>query len=286
MLGPEILVRTLSKDPDPCAPGRRRRRDRHALVAGWTLLFDLLRDDAGLSLAAAEGRLGIQVDVELYRPVATRFDFALTAVPAWCHGAARGPAFHEWADRLGVVLDDRDQAALRGVEAVPSDPLGARSARVLLVQVLCCVEAAHWQLPRVHGALLSAGVVAGRQPRGPVSAGYVVVGVVDDRADHEMSRSASAADAIFDAQAVVRGLAEGLPAAAEPRAGHDATAVTVVGVSPDRATFRLCDDRRALPDIEAPVHYERALRRLRSAFARRFPIDADVWAAVTPPAAR
>lgn len=132
MLGPEILVRTISV-PVPMGKSGAKwqyhsRSDRHSKVACWGILFDLMRHSPLLVKQLAEGRVAFGINHEMKDFRLNRkkdLDLVLCSPRAGEPSAKKPLTFRGMVEKYQIQLSAADQRALDALPDITAAPVGA-----------------------------------------------------------------------------------------------------------------------------------------------------------------
>lgn len=265
MIGPEILVRTLSI-PTRRGKGERvwqyhPRSDAHSKIACWTLLLDCLLECDALYEDAVQGRIGFAINHRMVGPINKTLDLVLTRVPRSRTEQAGRRSFAEVGAGYGIELTAEEQAKLAQFHCVFEETKADFSEVVLAVEAKACMTDHHGALPRLHAEILATGYLACRAaPQCAVISCTLVNAAssfVSGTGKTKSMRQPDSARAVLD---MLR-LAVPLRRDARDLFGYDAVGALVVECRNDGSPVTLSREPAA-PGATDVIHYERMIRQI------------------------
>jgi hypothetical protein len=284
MLGPGILVRTISKPKDPDKKFGNRwqynpRSDRHSKAACWSILFDLLCHSARLRDQAAQGKIVFGINHEM-RDFQTgrKKDLDLVVCTPGTRPEGWEPkagTFRKLAKRYSMDLTDEDVGQLAALPEVREDVVG--EVHIALEAKACMTE--HLKaLPRLYDELSSSHLtIHGNSPYA-IAAGFVMVNVSDRFISPDRNKWALA-DHVADVSShdqprvtkrVVEKVTEIQRRSSTAEVGFDAIGLVLVACVNDGSAVKIVADSPA-PQPGHLLHYDAMIRRIAKLYESRFP---------------
>lgn len=283
MFGQQIIARSIEAARITDQHGNiwqyHSRSDRHSKIACWVVLFDVLQRCALLRRHAQEGKVAFGINhqmIDFGTDKRKNLDLVI------CQPQESDPdeAFGRWrtfanlADAYGVLLDDRERAALAALPRFEHRPVG---------DVLVAVEAkaamtAHVRAaPRLFDELTSAYTCINGSSQHAVAVGLVMINgseefVSPDRnkEDYDSAhpaitteRQPNGAQVIFDRVKSLRVRTHTV------ERGFDAVGIYPLAMRNDGGAVTL-PDIPGLPLRGENWHYETMIRRIASLYDGRF----------------
>lgn len=292
MLGPEILVRTLSKPTSGTGSSKfaygnewqyHSRSDRHSKIACWTLVFDLLRHCSLLREHASTGKIGLGINHEMHdfrNKKKKNLDLVIcTRAPVETIGGSRTGArratdFAALAQAYGIALTPPEADELAAL------PVLARSgvSSVLVATEAKATMTAHQKAgPRLHDELTSSHQTIHGDNGEAIAAGIVLVNASDTfiSPDKNEWRLGSVPTRVSihknnAATLVLEGLAKLQCRSKVDDDGFDAVGVVVIACRNDGSAIRLVTESPPAPAPASDFDYSRFVRRLAQLYATRF----------------
>jgi hypothetical protein len=272
MLGPELLVRTLSVPTLRGASSTKwqyhPRSDVHSKIACWTLLLDCFLECDALHDDARSGRIGFKINYTMVGPINKTLDLVLTRVPRNRQDASTRRSFLDVGASLGVALTSSEEAQLAGLDAVREEIKADISEVAMAVEAKACMTDHVGAMPRLHAEILATGYLAKRAAPECTVISYTLVNSSTtfksgSRAGKKMRQPESA-------EAVLRMLDSAVPLCRDHHGllGFDAVGALAIECPNDGSPVELSKGRAATrPD--SPIHYERMIRQICAAYRKR-----------------
>jgi hypothetical protein len=280
MLGPGILVRTLSK---PAKIGSTRewqyhsRSDRHSKVACWGIVFDLLRECRVVADDARQGQLAFGINHEMSDFKVDRrknLDLVLCTPRGDAKPSDRRRSLRELASLWQIVLTAEEQRLLDATPDIIEASVG--SVRVAL-EAKAAMTAHSKARPRLYDELNSSHQTIHGNADAAVAVGFVMINLAErfvspDRNKH-LSPGAPAVVSVHkqpkDAVGVIDKVMRIPRRSGGGEAGFDGLAIVVVDCANDGTPVRLVSEPPALPSSDI-CHYEQMIHRVCQAYTARF----------------
>ncbi len=271
MLGPEILVRTLSV---PTQRGKSRRAwqyhprsDVHSKVACWTLLLDCLLGCDALYEDAREGRIGFAINYEMVGPINKTLDVVLLRVPRNRTAGMKRRTFLEVGLHYGIVLTADELKQLADLELVFEDTNEDVSEVAVAVEAKACMTKHSGALPRLHAEILATGYLAKRAAPQCTVVSYTLVNaastLLTESKTEKMRQPESAA-------VVLKMLDQAVPLCRDHHGllGYDAVGALSIECRNDGSPVVVATGPGS-PLKNSQIHYERMLRQICAAYRSR-----------------
>jgi hypothetical protein len=282
MLGPKILVRSLSKPTLTDGVGNTwqylSRSDRHSKVACWGILLDLMIESALLREHVEKGLVAFGVNhemtnVALHRAKSLDFVVCSPLVGAEERGVNKN-GFVELVDRYQIELTEAEAKTLRALPRIVQARGG--DVRVALEAKACMTEHSK-ALPRLFAELTSSHRSVHGSNALAVVAGYVVVNHATTFASPDRNRRSVTSHELVvtkntQPRAAEKVFAEISKVGRRTRVdeeGFDAFGFTSIDCKNDGSEVTLVKERPAVAEGDA-THYGAMIRRLAEAYALRF----------------
>ncbi|MGE0714629.1 MAG: hypothetical protein AB7P02_04225 [Alphaproteobacteria bacterium] len=278
MLGPDILVRTLSQPTREDRWGRRwqyhSRSDHHSKVACWGIVFDLLRASSLLRRQVTSGIVSFGINHEMRDFVHDRkknLDLVL-CTPSRAGEASRVSDLATMAEDWRIPLSANERDVLAHLPKLPRMPVGSV---LMALEAKACMTAHQRALPRLYDELNSSHLTVHGAADQAIAAGFAMVNVASRYLSPDLNKG-PVGDQIWSEHRQPRdaGLAvdkiKQLPKRARTGdVGYDALAIMVVDCRNDGSPVRsIADDPAPRPgDIH---HYASMVERLANLWATRF----------------
>jgi hypothetical protein len=262
MLGPAILVRTLTKATRADRQGQRwqyhSRSDHHSKVACWGMMLDLLQACPLVRRHVAAGSVGFGINHEMRDFVRDRkknLDLVLCtpAEPPGPDGPDLLSMGREWALELGGE-------ASRALDEVPRLPRVPVGSVLLALEAKACMTAHQRALPRLYDELNSSHQTVHAATDQAIAAGFVMVNAAPNWSRHDQPRAAGL---------VVEKVRQLPRRARVGDVGYDALAITVISCGNDGGQVTLADAPPA-PQPGDIHHYASMIDRVAHIYATRF----------------
>lgn len=275
MRGPEIIARTMSV---ATARGSKRggsawqyhsRSDHHSKLACWALMFDLLQECDVLRKAAADGRIAFAVNHAMVGPINKTLDMVVTLADAQRAGAPT-ESFAGMADQFGIRLSEDDRLALQQLPSILMVRKDDASEVVIALEAKACMTEHVKSIPRLHARILAASFVANSVAPGCLTALFMLVNASDIFCMPGASGKMVQHKQPDDAARVIEMLSHAVPLMSERGGyGYDAIGATVIVCRNDSSPVRVIASE-SFANIKSPVHYDRMVYSIGSAFRRRY----------------
>jgi hypothetical protein len=292
MLGPDILVRTLSKSTTGTGSSKfahgnswqyHSRSDRHSKIACWALVFDLMRHCALLRDHAREGRVGVGINHEMHdfrNKKKKNLDLVICLrAPSSALGGSKGRArgatdFASLAPLYGIEFTRTERTDL---DALPTLAISGVSSVLVATEAKAAMTAHQKARPRLHDELTSSHQTIHGDNNDAIAAGIVLVNaaptfISPDRNEWDLSKIPPRISnhRPQDAQLVVDGLAKLQCRSKVGDEGFDAVGVVVVDCRNDGTPVRVVTASPPAPAPTADFDYARFVRRLAQLYGTRF----------------
>ena len=271
VMGPEILARTMgqptARGSSPRAWQYHSRSDRHSKVACWTLLFDLLARCDILRQAAANGKVGFDINHVMVGPINKTLDLVVTWNPV-DRSSSRG--FADLVGDYGIVLLAEEDHLLKTLPLLPKVRAEDMPEIAIALEAKACMTEHVKSLPRLHAEILATGYLAKRAARKCISVSYSLVNAATTfvTPSHDQPNSH---DQPSDARKVVEMIGSAVPTSGDGNDyGYDAVGITVIDCRNDGSPVRVVDNPSIGPGRLDHTHYERMLVNLCALFRARF----------------
>lgn len=271
MLGPEILVRTLSR---PTQRGQSRRSwqyhprsDVHSKIACWTLLLDCLLGCDALYDDACAGHIGFAINYQMVGPINKTLDVVLLRVPRDRKPGKARRTFLEVGLHYGIVLMPEELKQLSDLKFVFEDTHEDVSEVAVAVEAKACMTKHIGALPRLHAEILATGYLAKRAAPQCTVVSYTLVNAAStfqSESGVEKMRQPESATA------VLRMLDTAVPLCRDHHGllGYDAVGALSIDCKNDGSPVVLASGTSA-PSTTSQIHYERMLRQICAAYRKR-----------------
>jgi hypothetical protein len=292
MLGPEILVRTLSKPTFGTGASKfahgnawqyHSRSDRHSKIACWTLVFDFMRNCALLREHARIGRVGLGINHEMhdFRNKKKKNLDLVVCIPAPVSsgggskgGARKATDFAELADVYGIELSASERLELDGL---PRLALSGVSSVLVATEAKAAMTAHQKARPRLHDELTSSHQTIHGDNNEAIAAGVVLINASDtfvspDKNEHPLETSAPRVSIHKPnvATLVLEGLSKLQFRSKIGDDGFDAVGAVVVFCRNDGSAITLPSTSPPAPAASSDFDYGRFVRRLSQLYGTRF----------------
>ena len=278
MYGPDILVRTLSRETRTDRDGNRwqyhSRSDHHSKVACWGVVFDLLRTCPLLRRQIEQGKVGFGINHQMRDFVHDRKKNLDVVLCTPASGAERSKTtFAGLVADYDIDLSAAEAAELGALPILTRTPVGS----VLMALEAKAAMTAHQRaLPRLYDELNSSHATVHGATEQAIAAGFVMVNIAETYLSPDLNKANRATDPKWsahnqprDASLVVRKI-EQLPRRAKVGdVGYDALAIVVVEAANDGSEIKLIGSAPA-PQPGDIHHYAAMIDRLGHIWATRF----------------
>jgi hypothetical protein len=180
MLGPAILVRTLTKETRRDRYGNRwqyhSRSDHHSKVACWGIVFDLLSHTPLLRRHVETGVVRFGINHEMRDFVHDRkknLDLVI-CTPSSAHDGKSELSFGTMAEDYSIDLTPAERAELNALPKLRSSPVGSV---LVALEAKACMTAHQKALPRLYDELNSSHLTVHGATDQAIAAGFVMVNV-------------------------------------------------------------------------------------------------------------
>lgn len=285
MLGPSLLVRTLSKPTIPS--GRRRgeawqyhpRSDRHSKTACWGVLLDLLSASQLLRDQVARGAVAFGINHEMSDFKQDRrknLDLVL-CTPQGGKVDANSRTFAQLATQYDIQLGEEEEALLARLPQLHEAPVGSV---LVALEAKACMTAHGKAKPRLYDELNSSHLTVHGSGEMVIAAGFVMVNMADEfispgrvgycpHCGHRVvpvNKHKQPADGAGVIEKVKQ-----LPRRASVKdTGFDALTIVTVDCRNDGSPVKLVTDPPA-PQPGDIFHYDQMIARLAQVYESRFP---------------
>lgn len=292
MLGPRILVRTLSK-PTSGTGGRKfahgnswqyhSRSDRHSKIACWGLVFDLMRHCPLLREHAAVGKVGLGINHEIHDfrnkkkknmdlVICTRAPLA--SIGGSKTGARRAKDFRGLADAYGIELEPKEWSEMA---ALPSLGLSGVSSVLIATEAKAAMTAHQKARPRLHDELTSSHQTIHGDNNDAIAAAIVLANSSETFVSPDMNEwplgSVPTRVSVHKNNAaalILEGLQKLQCRSKVGDEGFDAVGAVVVDCRNDGTPITLETATPPAPAPSSDLDYSRFVRRLAQLYATRF----------------
>jgi hypothetical protein len=190
MLGPAILVRTLSKPTFGTGSSKfahgnswqyHSRSDRHSKIACWTLVFDFMRNCSLLREHAENQRIGLGINHEMHdfrNKKRKNLDLVIcTPAPLATQGNSKGGArkAENFADLAKIYGIELTASELSELGALPELRLSGVSSVLVATEAKAAMTAHQKARPRLHDELTSSHQTIHGDNNEAIAAGFVLV---------------------------------------------------------------------------------------------------------------
>jgi hypothetical protein len=233
------------------------------------VLFDLLNECDAARRNAAEGTLGFRINHVMVGPINKTLDLVVTVVPSM-HAVGQRATFASMVQRYGIRLSPSERAALDALPAVYEDLRSDVHEVAVALEAKACMTEHSKSLPRLHAEILATGYLARMAAPNCITVSYSIVNVAESFKSPGRTSGATIHDQPGDATKVVNMIRRAIPLARGSNdLGYNAVGVTVLDCKNDGSPVRVSDGSAA-PKANDPLHYERMIRALCSAYRARF----------------
>jgi hypothetical protein len=292
MLGPQILVRTLSKPTTGTGASKfaygnewqyHSRSDRHSKIACWTLMFDLLRHCELLREHAASGKVGLGINHEMHdfrNKKKKNLDLVIcTRAPFESRGGSKGGArkadsFAALSPVYGIELTPDENDELR---SLPNLTLSGVSSVLIATEAKAAMTAHQKARPRLHDELTSSHQTIHGDNSDAIAAGIVLVNASQTFVSPDENKwplgSVPTKVSVHKPNAatlVLEGLGKLQCRSRVDDVGFDAVGVVVVDCPNDGSPIRLVTESPPAPEPSTDFDYARFIRRLAQLYGTRF----------------
>lgn len=271
MLGPDILVRTLST---PTRRGKSRkawqyhpRSDAHSKIACWTLLLDCLLECDALYKDALAGNIGFAINYLMVGPINKTLDLVLTRVPRSRTVSSGRRKFVEVGKQYGIKLTPSENAQVAGLDRLFEETKDDVSEVAIAVEAKACMTDHVGALPRLHAEILATGYLAKRAaPECTVISYTIVNSATSFVSGGGRPKAMSQPDA---AKSVFNMLAQAVPLSRDEKGlwGYDAVGALAIECRNDGTPLTLSKGEYA-PSKSSAIQYEHMVRRICAAYRR------------------
>lgn len=276
MLGPGILVRTLSKPSRPDKFGNtwqyHSRSDHHSKVACWGIVFDLLSSTPLLQRHVDKQIVCFGINHEMRDFVHDRKK-NLDLVLCTPNGEPDRQKLSDFVDNYGIELDSTERNKLNALPPLHRASVGSV---VMALEAKACMTAHQRALPRLYDELNSSHQTVHGATEQALAVGFVMVNIAGcylspDLNKHNLSttKNWSEHQQPRDAALTLEKIRQ-LPRRSSPESvGYDALSIVVVDFPNDGSPVKLHNDEPS-PRVGDIYHYDSMIARLSAAYATRF----------------
>ena len=279
MLGPEIIVRSLSrierKDSFGNAWQYHPRSDRHSKIACWAMLFDLLRTCPVLVEQVKREVVGFGINHEMrnFRPGSKKNLDLVICTPG--PGTTRKrETFADLVSSYGVCLTPAERHELA---ALPTLRQAAVGSVHLALEAKACMTAHSKARPRLYDELNSSHAIIHGSSDLATAVGFVMVNLADTFVSPDRNRRKRGRKSFdvtthaqpHDAERTIEKVKEVPRRTQEHTEGYDALGIVVVKMANDGTTVTLVSEPPAPADKD-PWSYDQMIRRMASLYASKF----------------
>lgn len=279
MHGPEILVRTLSKETRRDRYGNRwqyhSRSDHHSKVACWGIVFDLLRKSSLLRKHVDDGRVNFGINHEMRDFVHDRkknLDLVLCTASSAKEGAS-SQTLSRLVEEYQIELSEGERAELAALPALRRAPVGSV---LMALEAKACMTAHQRALPRLYDELNSSHATVHGASDQAIAAGFAMVNVATRYLSPDLNKKNRAIDPEWsthdqprDADLAIDKIRQLPKRSKTGDIGYDALAIVVVDCTNDGSPVKLVDGPPA-PQPGDIYFYASMIDRLAHIYATRF----------------
>ncbi|WNG62044.1 hypothetical protein F0U59_50600 [Archangium gephyra] len=262
LYGPSVLARSLSK---PMPMGSKKepwqyhsRSDRHAKVACWGMLFDLLRVSKVLADQVRSGQVAFGMGHEMANAQSSQKKNLDVVICSPNRSLSRRPteSFRALPGRYGIVLSPEEQDSLDQLPDLPVVPVGeVRIAFEAKAAMTAHVKA----LPRLFDELSSSHATIHGCTEDAIAVGLVMVNIAEKFQSSSLPEPSNHRQP-SDTERVIAKVRELPRSGPHGERGFDALAISVVSCANDGSPVELVTAPPA-PQPGDADHYERMIRR-------------------------
>ncbi|MGN2252527.1 hypothetical protein ACFWZ4_04075 [Frateuria sp. GZRe12] len=271
MLGPQILVRTLSI---PTRRGKAQgawqyhpRSDVHSKIACWTLLLDCLLECDALYEDARAGKIGFAINHLMVGPINKTLDLVLTRVPRSRGSLGGRRTFLDVGKSYGIALTAEEEGLLAEVVSVHEETRSDVSEVAVAVEAKACMTDHIGALPRLHAEILATGYLAKRAAPECTVVSYTLVNTAETfRSGADSPKKMRQPES---AKAVLNMLAAAVPLCRDHHGllGYDAVGALSIACRNDGTPVTVSTGECS-PATDSSIHYERMVRQICAAYRR------------------
>lgn len=276
MHGPQILVRTLSKetrrDRYENAWQYHSRSDHHSKVACWGVVFDLLATNALLRRHVEAGVVCFGINHEMRDFVHDRkknLDLVLCTPSA----EQTGITLAGMATEYEIELSPAEVALLGDLPILRRAPVGSV---LLALEAKACMTAHQRALPRLYDELNSSHLTVHGASEQAIAVGFTMVNIAERYLSPDLNKKYrsiepdwSAHSQPRDAQLAIDKIKQLPRRARAGDTGYDALAIVVVDFANDGSAVKLVTAPPA-PQLGDIYQYDTMIARLSGIYATRF----------------
>jgi hypothetical protein len=271
MLGPKILVRTLSV---PTIRGKKKqawqyhpRSDVHSKIACWTLLLDCLRECDVLFEDARQGRIGFAINHLMVGPINKTLDLVLTRVPRSRVDTSHRRSFLDVGLSYGITLTAAEVKQLAELSNVFEESKDDVSEVAVAVEAKACMTDHIGAMPRLHAEILATGYLAKRASPHCTVVSYTLVNTAPVFTSGKATKKSRQPES---ASAVLKMLETAVPLCRDHHGllGYDAVGALAIACRNDGSPVALSPSSES-PKTTSPIHYEQMIRQICAAYRGR-----------------
>lgn len=276
MFGPEILIRTLSKETRRDRYGNawqyHSRSDHHSKVACWGVLFDLMITTPLLRRHIETGAICFGINHEMRDFVHDRKK-DLDMVLCTPNGQPSRTTFVELAAEYAIELTNAERDALNALPSLRRAPVGSVA---MALEAKACMTAHQRALPRLYDELHSSHLTVHGASEQAIAVGFAMVNIAEHYLSPDLNKRNRKGDPEWsrhrqpkDAQITIEKIKQLPRRSKSGDLGYDALAIVVVDMSNDGTKVSLCSSLPA-PQPGDIYHYDTMISRLSAIYATRF----------------
>jgi hypothetical protein len=279
MYGPEIFVRTLSKQTREDTDGNRwqyhSRSDHHSKVACWGIVLDLLHACPLLRRHVGQGRVLFGINHEMRDFVHDRkknLDLVLCTASG-AGGTPFGQTLESMATDWKIELTRDERGALAELPVLRRGPVGSV---LMALEAKACMTAHQRALPRLYDELNSSHTTVHGASDQAIAAGFAMINIAPRYLSPDLNKKNRASNPVWsvhnqprDATLAVDKIHQ-LPKRSRPGdVGYDAFSIVVINCANDVSPIELVSTPPA-PRPGEIFYYASMLDRLAHIYATRF----------------
>jgi hypothetical protein len=279
MLGPQILVRTLSKRTRVDRSGKRwqyhSRSDHHSKVACWGIVFDLLRKSPLLRQHVHKGIVHFGINHEMRDFVHDRkknLDLVLCTASG-VTASVSALTLPSMVDEYEIDLVPSEKAELQALPVLRRAPVGSVLAAL---EAKACMTAHQRALPRLYDELNSSHLTVHGATDQAIAAGFAMVNISSRYLSPDLNKKKGTTRPVWsthdqprDARLVVDKVGQLPRRSRTDETGYDALSIVVINCVNDGSPVELIEEPPA-PQVGDIYHYTSMIDRIAHIYATRF----------------